>query len=142
MSKMARMTHLGILKHKLWPKERPEVKLSMWLRTIKSQELPWFLCVQVLCYICWKAFDEGYNFALNLTLWASKVAGVPILGISKLPLGSPRTKWHLSVGPVARHKVYYKGEGGGFPQVRVVVSLVNPCLLVARPCTKNALILH
>jgi hypothetical protein len=24
-----------------------------------------------------------------------------------------------------RHKVYYKGEGGDFPQVRVVVSLVN-----------------
>jgi hypothetical protein len=25
-----------------------------------------------------------------------------------------------------RHKVYYKGEGGDFPQVRAVVSLVNP----------------
>jgi hypothetical protein len=32
------------------------------------------------------------------------------------------TKWHLGAGPVARHKVYYKGEGGGFPQVRAVVS--------------------
>jgi len=26
-----------------------------------------------------------------------------------------------------RCKVYYKGEGGGFPQVRAVVSLVCPC---------------
>jgi hypothetical protein len=25
-----------------------------------------------------------------------------------------------------RHKIYYKGKGGGFPQVWVVVSLVNP----------------
>jgi hypothetical protein len=25
------------------------------------------------------------------------------------------TKWHLGVSPMARHKVYYKGEGGGFP---------------------------
>jgi hypothetical protein len=28
---------------------------------------------------------------------------------------------------VESHKVYYKGEGGGFPQVRAVVSLVCPC---------------
>jgi len=44
--------------------------------------------------------------------------------------------------PMARHSEYYKGEGDGFPQVRAVVSLVNPCLLVARPCTKNAQITH
>jgi hypothetical protein len=37
---------------------------------------------------------------------------------------------------MARHKVYYKGEGGDFPQVQAVVSLVSPCLLVVRPCTK------
>jgi len=46
-----------------------------------------------------------------------KVAGIPILAISKLPFGSPRTICHLDVGLVKRHKVYYKGEGGGFPQV-------------------------
>jgi len=39
--------------------------------------------------------------------------------------GSPETKSHLDVGIVERHKVYYKGEGGGFPQVRAVVSIVN-----------------
>jgi hypothetical protein len=66
---------------------------------------------------CWKTLNKGYNFASNLTsigdlhtkLWAPKVVGVPILGISGLPLGSSRTKWHLSVGPVVRHK-YYKGK--------------------------------
>jgi len=31
------------------------------------------------------------------------------------------------------------GEGGGFPQIRVVVSLVSPKLLVAYPSTKGAL---
>ncbi len=41
--------------------------------------------------------------------------GVPTLGISKLPLGSPNTKCHLGAGHVAKHKVYYKEEGGGFP---------------------------
>jgi hypothetical protein len=52
--------------------------------------------------------------------------GVPTLAISGLPLGSPRTKSHLDVGPVEGCRIYYKGEGGGFPQVWAVVSLVNP----------------
>jgi len=43
--------------------------------------------------------------------------GVLILRISRLQLGSPRTKWHLGASPVAMHKEYYKGEGGDFPQV-------------------------
>jgi hypothetical protein len=71
-------------------------------------------------------------------LWDSKIVRVPILGISGLPLGNLRTKWHLDVGLVARHTVYYKGEGGGFPQVRAVVSLMSPSLPVVRPNTKNA----
>jgi hypothetical protein len=49
---------------------------------------------------------------------------------------------NLGVIPMARHKEYYKGEGGGFPQVRVVVSLVSLCLPVACLCTKSALMLH
>jgi hypothetical protein len=62
--------------------------------------------------------------------------GISTLGISELPLGNLKRKWHLGVGLMAKHKVYYKGEGGGFPQVRVVMSLVSPCLPVVRPCTK------
>jgi len=31
------------------------------------------------------------------------------------------------------------GEGGGFPRVRAMVSLVSPKLLVAYPSTKGAL---
>jgi len=41
--------------------------------------------------------------------------GVPTLAISRLPFGSPRTKCHLDVGLVERHKITYKGEAGGFP---------------------------
>jgi hypothetical protein len=33
---------------------------------------------------------------------------------------------------MAMHKKYYKGEGGGFPQVQAVVSLMNLCMPVAR----------
>jgi hypothetical protein len=64
------------------------------------------------------------------------------LAISGPPLGSPRTKSHLDVGLMERHNVYYKGEGGGFPQVRAVVSLVSLSLPVARPSTKSAPIMH
>jgi hypothetical protein len=56
--------------------------------------------------------------------------------------GSPETKCHLGVGLMARHKVYYKGEGGGFPQVRAVVSLVNLSLSVVHPNTKRARVMH
>jgi len=50
---------------------------------------------------------------------------VPTLTISKLPLWSLGTKCHLDMGLVERHKVYYKGEGGCFPQIWAVMSLVN-----------------
>jgi hypothetical protein len=40
---------------------------------------------------------------------------------------SQREKNHLDVGFMASHKIYYKGEGGGFPQVQAVVNLVCPC---------------
>jgi hypothetical protein len=68
--------------------------------------------------------------------------GVPILGILGLPLRSPKTKCHLDVAPMERRKEYYKGEGGGFPEVRVVVSLVSPRLPVACPSTKSVQIMH
>ncbi len=52
------------------------------------------------------------------------------------------TKCHLDVGLVERHRVYYKGEGGGFPQVRAVVSFMSLSLPVARPSTKSAQTMH
>jgi hypothetical protein len=52
------------------------------------------------------------------------------------------TKCHLDVGLVERHRVYYKGEGGGFPQVWAVMSLVSPNLPVIRSSTKSVQIMH
>jgi len=51
-------------------------------------------------------------------------------------------KGHLDVGLVERHKVYYKGEGGGFSQVWAVVSLVSSNLPMAHPSTKSAPTMH
>ncbi len=81
-----------------------------------------------------KALDKGYNFALDritigglhVNLCPPKVAVVPTVGISGLPLGSPRKKSHLDVAHMQWCRVYYKGKGGGFHQVWAVVNLVNP----------------
>jgi hypothetical protein len=49
------------------------------------------------------------------------------------------TKSHSDVGATERHKIYYMGEGGGFPRVWVVVSHVSPELPVVYLSTKGAL---
>jgi hypothetical protein len=102
MSKMSSHHPFEHLKHKLWPKERPIVNF---------------------------ASDFIFIEVLHAKLWRLKVAGVPTLAISGLPLGSPRTKSHLDVNPMERHKIYYKGEVDGFPQVRAMVSLVSSSCL-------------
>jgi hypothetical protein len=144
MFKIGLHDSFGHFKHKLWPKEGSWIKLPIWLPTIKSQESFDFLAWRWHATHQWKALDEGYNFALDLIsigglhtkLWGPKVTRVPILGIFGFAFGSPETKRHLDVSPVARHKVYYKEEGGGFPQVRTVLNLVSLCLLVIHLCTK------
>jgi hypothetical protein len=78
---------------------------------------------------------------MHTKLWGPKVAGGPSLGILRLPFGSPGTKCRLDVGLVERHIIYYKGEGGGFPQVWAVVSLVSPSLFVVRLSTKSVVTL-
>jgi hypothetical protein len=94
----------------------------------------------------WKSLKENYKFAwdfipiggLSKELWAAKVSGVQTGIVSGLPLGSHGTKSHLDVAPVEWRRVYYMGEGGGFPRVRAVVSQVSPELPVARLSTKGA----
>jgi len=51
-------------------------------------------------------------------------------------------KWHLGASLMAKHKVNYKGEGGGFPQVQAVVSLVSSSLPMIRLNTKSVLVMH
>jgi hypothetical protein len=134
MSKMSPHHPFGHLKHKLWPKEGSRVKLAVWLPTIKSRESTQFPCVQVAWDIPLESSQKGYNFASNFIsignlhakLWRPKVAGVSTLAISRFSFGSLGTKSYLDLGPMERCKVYYKGEGGGFSQVRAMVSLVSP----------------
>ncbi len=94
----------------------------------------------------WKSLTNRNIFFLDLIpigglskeLWTRKIPRIQTGTISKLLLGSPGTKSHLDVGAVERRKEYYMGEGGGFPQVWAVVSLMSPRLPVACPSTKGA----
>jgi hypothetical protein len=148
--KWVRMTQLGNWNTSYGQKKGQESNYQFDSRPLKVENHPDFLAWRWRATYCWKVLNESYNFFLKLTsirglhkkLWASKVAGVPILGISGLPLGSLETKWHLGAGPVAMHRVYYKGEGGGFPQVWALMNLVSSCLLVVRPCTKGVSVAH
>jgi hypothetical protein len=63
----------------------------------------------------WKAFEEGYNFALNLIsirglhtkLWDSKIVKVPILRIWDFKLGVPRQNdiWVLVPWPSTKYTI-------------------------------------
>ncbi len=144
------MTHLDIWNASYGQKKggRSNWHFDSW--PLKVGNRPNFLACRWLATYCWKALDEGYNFALDLMsieslhtkLWDPKVAGVAMLPISGLSFGSPGTKCHLDVCLMERHKVYYKGEGGGFPQVRTMMSLMSSSLPVVHLNTKNALALH
>jgi hypothetical protein len=139
MFKMGSPCSFGHLKHSYGQKKGQESNWQFDFRPKKVGNRPDLLGCRRRATYRWKALDESYNFALNHTsiqgllvkLWGSKVPGVLAGGISGLPRESPTEvlgeKSHLDVGPVERSKVYYKGEGGGFPQVRAVVSLVCPC---------------
>jgi hypothetical protein len=126
----------GYLKHKLWPKERSWVKLLIWLLTIKNRESLWFPYFQMACHISlksyWRELQLFFRPHFNQR-FAHKVMGLQ-------SCGSPVTKWHLGAGPMAKHKEYYKVEGGGFPQVWAVMNLMSLCLPMVCMCTKSALI--
>jgi len=144
------MTHLGTWNTSYGQKKGWESIWQFDSRAIKVGNHPEFLACMWHDTYHWNDLDEGYNFDSDLTLirglhtklCASKVVGIPILGISRLPLGSLGKKMTLGVGPMARHREYYKGEGGGFPQVWAVVSFVNLCLFVSRSCTKSVPTMH
>ncbi len=147
--KWARMTHLDIWFTSYGQKKGWESNWQFDSQPLKVKNRPDSLVCRWRETYHWKALDKGYNFVLDFIsikglhpkLWGPKVMWVPTLAISGLPFGSPKTKCHLDVGLVERHIVYYEGENGGFPQVRAMVSLVNPSLPMVchQKCSNYAL---
>jgi hypothetical protein len=129
--KWAHIAHLDIWNTNYGQKKGWESnwQFDSWPLKVRNQ-LDFLVCRWCATY-CWKDLNEGYNFDLNLIVIRSlhkklcgpKVTGVPTMGISGLPLGSPKTKCHLDVVLMDRRIEYYNGEGGGFPQVRAMVNL-------------------
>jgi hypothetical protein len=148
--KWAYMTHLDIWSTSYGQKKGRESNWQFDSWSLKVRNPPDFFTCRGGATYCWKTIDKGYNFSLDLIairglntkLWGPKVARVPTLGILGLAFGSFGTKCHLDVALMERHRVYYKGEGGGFPQVRAVVSLMSPSLLVVLLSTKSAQTMH
>jgi hypothetical protein len=150
MFKMGLHIPFEYLKHKLWSKEGLRVKMPIWLPTTKSHESFWFSYVHVVCHILLESSGQGLQIFFKSHLNQRSKNEVMAFQNHEsqfrefwdFQLGSPNTKWHLGVGPMARHWEYYKGKGGGFPQVQAMVSLVNLCMPVVCPCTKNAPAMH
>jgi hypothetical protein len=145
------MFTMGHLKHKLWPKERPKVKLTVWFPTIKSQEFPPIsLCIGVMPHtigklstrvttllqtssqseVCTQSYGPPKSWESQL--WEFQDSQVGVLGQNDI--------WVLISWPNTKYTI--KGEGGGLPQVRAVVSFVSLCLPMIRPSTKSAITTH
>jgi hypothetical protein len=126
----------GYLKHKLWAKDGAGIKLPIWLHTIKSRESPRFPCVQVAYFRLHLDWTSAHK------VMDPKIVKVRILRISKLLIGNHGTKWHLGASPMARHKVYYKGEDKASPKSGLWWFLwvcVCQCLVSALKCSNYTL---
>jgi len=150
MFKMGSHDPFGYLQHKLWPKERLGVKLPIRLLTTKSQESLWCPCVQVVCHMPLKS--SRWRLQLSLRPHLNRRSAHKVMGLQNCKrlnfenFGTPTweawDKMTFGCWPTIKHREYYKAEGGGFPQVWVVVSLVSSCLPVTRLCTKNVPTTH
>jgi hypothetical protein len=112
----------------------------------KSRESTWPRCVHVECdaplesfqgelQVCFRLHPNRRSKQKVITCKVLKVQTETILGVL---FGSPGTKNYSNVGVAERCKEYYMGEGGGFLQVRAVVNIVSPRLLVTCRSTKGA----
>jgi hypothetical protein len=109
MSKMGLYDPFGWLKHQLWSKERLGVTLPIspiWFPTTKSQESPWLSCVRVLCHIPLESSQQGLQLCFKPHFNRRFTHKVMCLQSR----GSPRTKWHLGVGPMTKHIITIKGK--------------------------------
>jgi hypothetical protein len=147
--KWARIAHLDIYNTSYGQKNGRESNCQFDSRPLKVRNRPDFVACKRRATYRWKVLDKGYNFASNLIviggfhkkLCAFKVARVPIVTISGLPLGSLGTKSHLDVIPMERCRIT-KGRMWWLPPSPGHGESCVSGLLVVRPNTKNASTMH
>jgi hypothetical protein len=143
MFKMGSHCSFGHLKHKLWPKEGPGVELpgvcQFWLLTTKSRESTRNTWLQTTCDIPLKrsrrelqlCFRPHFDPTSSCKVMGLQSPGSPAGRDFETPARESRESrerkaiWMWVPWRVAEYII--RGEGGGFPQVRAVVSLVCPC---------------
>jgi len=131
---MASHWQFGYLQPKLWAKEGSGVKLAIWLLTTKSQESTSSRRHLEKCNTALESsgrelqhwFKTRPNPSLGRGAMAVQSSESPAGTLSRLHFGSPNKMRHSDVASTTSHREYYMGEGGGFPRVRAVVSLVCP----------------
>jgi len=134
ISKMASHWPFRHLQPKLWAKEGPGVKVAIWLPTTKSQESTSSQHPNWECDMALESsrrelqlwFRTRPDLSLGRGAMAVQSFGSPAETVSRLHFGSPNKMCHSDVASATSRREYYKGQGGGFPQVRAVVSLVCP----------------
>ncbi len=143
--KWPRMSHLDICSSSYGQKKGRESNWQFDSRPLKLGNWPEFDVCRSSATWSWKALKESYKIILDLIpirglskkLGMPKVSGVQTGTVSGLLLGNPRKKCHSNVASAESCREYYKGEGGGFPRVRAVVSQVSPRLPMTCPNTKR-----
>jgi len=122
--KWPRMGHLDIYSPSYGQKKGQESNCQFDSRPLKVGNRPLLDVASRSATRSWKALNESYNFGLNLVpirvrdeeLWTSKVPGLQPGTISGFQLGSPGKKSHLDVASAESYRIYYMGEGDGFPE--------------------------
>jgi hypothetical protein len=100
----AHMIHLDIWNTNYDQKKGRELNRQFDSQQLKVGSWTDFLTFRWRATYCWKALDEGYNFAsylitiqgLHSKLWVSKVTGIPIVGI---PWCAPNSLRDSNVNP-------------------------------------------
>jgi hypothetical protein len=131
---MASHWSFGHLKRKLWAKEGSKVKLAIWFLITKSRESISSRHPIWECDISLKRSRRGLQLWFRPRRDRTLQSGVMVVQsfgslagtITRLHFGSPKNLGHLDVASTTSYREYYMGEGGGFPWVRAVVSLVCP----------------
>jgi hypothetical protein len=131
---MASHWPFGHLQPKLWAKEGPGVKLAVWLPTTKSRKSTSSRRRLEECDTALESsrrelqlwFRTRLNPSLRQGAMAVQSSGSPAGTLSGLHFGSPNKMCHSNVASATNRREYFMGEGGGFPRVRAVVSLVCP----------------
>jgi len=150
MFKMGSYYSIGHLKHKLWPKEGPIVKLPVWLSTRKSQESTRFTYLKMACNILLESSWWGLQLFFRLHLdprSARKVMGLqncksPNLGDFGTPTWESRDKKPFGCGPHGEvQSILEKGRWWLPPSPGRGESCVS-MLPVVRPITKSVPTTH